>query len=131
MWTCPKCGRGFKRTEQSHYCGKAPATVEEYIKLQSPEIRNHLSEMRLAICRAVPDIKERIAWSMPTYEKLGKTISFAACKEHISLYAGIEAIECFKSELDEFTSKKSAIYFPYHKELPLKLIENIVKSSLK
>ena len=31
MWTCPKCGRAFKRQEQSHYCGKAPETVDEYI----------------------------------------------------------------------------------------------------
>ncbi len=31
MWVCPKCGRAFKNTEQSHYCGKPPATIEEYI----------------------------------------------------------------------------------------------------
>ena len=24
MWTCPKCGRTFKKREQDHYCGKAP-----------------------------------------------------------------------------------------------------------
>ncbi len=29
MWTCPKCGRTFQRQEQSHYCGKAPETVDE------------------------------------------------------------------------------------------------------
>ena len=37
MWTCPKCGRTFKRQEQSHYCGKAPETVEEYIAEQPEE----------------------------------------------------------------------------------------------
>lgn len=34
MWTCPKCGREFKRTNQSHYCGKAPESVDEYIELR-------------------------------------------------------------------------------------------------
>ena len=31
MWTCPNCGREFKRTNQSHFCGSAPETVEAYI----------------------------------------------------------------------------------------------------
>lgn len=34
MWTCPKCGRTFKKREQDHYCGKAPETIEEYIAMQ-------------------------------------------------------------------------------------------------
>ena len=29
MWECPKCGRIFKKTNQDHYCGPAPATIEE------------------------------------------------------------------------------------------------------
>ena len=36
MWTCPKCGRTFRNCNQSHYCGKAPETIEEYI-LGQPE----------------------------------------------------------------------------------------------
>ena len=41
MWTCPKCGREFKRTNQGHYCGKAPENVDEYIELQITEAREH------------------------------------------------------------------------------------------
>lgn len=37
MWTCPKCGREFKRTNQGHYCGKVPENVDEYIELQITE----------------------------------------------------------------------------------------------
>ena len=29
MWTCPKCGRTFRNCNQSHYCGKAPETIED------------------------------------------------------------------------------------------------------
>ena len=42
MWICPKCGREFKRTNQDHYCGKAPETVPEYIDLQPSENHSHL-----------------------------------------------------------------------------------------
>jgi len=64
---------------------------------------------------------------MPTYERAGKSVSFSACKNHVSLYVGSEAIEKFASELSEFTTKKNAVYLPYNKTLPSKLIEDIVK----
>ena len=49
MWTCPKCGRTFKRQEQSHYCGKAPETVDEYIAAQPEEVQEYLKKIREAI----------------------------------------------------------------------------------
>lgn len=127
MWTCPKCGREFKRTNQGHYCGKAPKTVLEYIDSQPIELHSHLTEMMITLQDSVPCIKERILWSMPYYEKEGKAISFSACKNHISFYVGVEAIGEFASELNGFVTKKNAIYFPYHKALPTELIEDIVK----
>lgn len=126
MWICPKCGREFKRTNQGHYCGKAPETVLEYIASQPLETHSHLTEMMTTIQNSVPCADERILWSMPFYEKEGKSVSFSACKKHISLYVGVEAIEEFVSELNEFGTKKNAVYFPYSKELPIELIGKIV-----
>lgn len=127
MWICPKCGREFKRTNQGHYCGKAPKTVSEYIDVQPIDARAHLTEMMTILQNSVPGVTERISWSMPYYEKEGKSISFSACKNHISFYAGAEAIETFALELKEFAAKKNAIYFPYDRELPAKLIDDIAK----
>ena len=127
MWVCPKCGREFGRTNQGHYCGKAPETVSEYIQSQPPEARSYLSRIMNTILSGVPDVKERISWSMPTYEKSGKSVSFAACKRHVSLYVGAGAIEKFASELRGLTTRKSALYLPYDRVLPEKLIEDIVK----
>ena len=127
MWICPKCGREFKRTNQSHYCGKAPETVLEYIDSQPAETQPHLAEMMRILQNSVPGVKERILWSMPYYEKDGKTVSFSACKKYVSFYAGVNAIEKFASELDGFSAKKNAIYFPYDKALPAKLIADIAK----
>ena len=127
MWICPKCGREFKRTNQGHYCGKAPKTVLEYINSHPIETRTHLKEMMFILQNSDPCVKERILWSMPYYEKEEKSISFSACKRHISFYVGVEAIEEFASELEEFVTKKNAIYFPYDRALPTKLIEDIAK----
>ena len=127
MWICPKCGREFKRTNQGHYSGKAPKTVLEYINSQPIETRTHLTEMMFILQNSDPCVKERILWSMPYYEKEEKSISFSACKKHISFYVGAEAIEKFALELNEFVTKKNAIYFPYDRALPTKLIEDIAK----
>jgi len=126
MWKCPKCGREFQRTNQGHYCGKAPADVNEYIESQPSEAHAHLSELRSIILNNIPDVKERIAWSMPVYEREKRSVSFAACKRHISLYTDIETLEKFKSQLSEFEIKKNAVYLPYNKTLPAELIKDIL-----
>lgn len=127
MWKCPKCGREFNRANQGHYCGKAPETVIEYIDSQPPEAHSHLIEMMNILHNSVPNINERISWSMPYYEKDAKAISFSACKKHISFYVGVEAIEEFAPKLSGFVTKKNAIYLPYSKALPAELITDIAK----
>lgn len=74
MWICPKCGREFKRTNQGHYCGKAPETVSEYIDLQPSETQSHLKGLATAIRDNVPNVHECILWSMPYYKKGEKSI---------------------------------------------------------
>ena len=127
MWTCPKCGREFKRTNQGHYCGKAPETIDEYIASQPAEAQKHLVELRKVIHSCVPDVKERIAWSMPYFGKKEKSISMAACKKHISFYVDAEAMEYFLRQGADFAVKKNAIYLPYDKELPVEILETIVR----
>ena len=107
MWVCPKCGREFKRTNQGHYCGKAPESVEEYIQSQPAEAQPHLMELRHIICGSVPGVRERIAWSMPVYEKDGHSV-------------------VFQPQLSGFAVKKNAVYLPHDKAIPTKVIENIV-----
>ena len=129
MWTCPKCGREFKRTNQGHYCGKAPESVDEYIELQILQARIYIIELRNIIQRCVPEVKERIAWSMPLFEKDKHSISLADCKKHISLYVDTKTIEMLKPQLSELEIKKNAIYIPYDKDLPIKTIENVIRQS--
>lgn len=131
MWTCPKCKREFKRKNQGHYCGKAPECVDEYIELQIPEARKHMIKLRSIIQSSVAEVTESIAWSMAVYKKDKHSVSFAACKKHVSFYIDSDILEIFKSQLSDFVIMKNAIYFPYDKELPVKTIENIVKQSFK
>lgn len=127
MWICPDCGRTFKKEKQSHYCGKAPETVGEYIAAWPEEMRPCLEAVRNAIRSAIPEAEEKISWSMPTYRKKHNIIHFAASKKHVGLYPGPDAVEAFKEQLKDYETSRGTIRFPYNKPLPLELIACIAR----
>lgn len=113
MWTCPKCGKEFKSTNQSHYCGEKPKTVEEYILRQDEDKQPDLFLMRQILRQALPEAEERIFWSMPTYWKGQNIVHFAASKKHIGFYPGPEAVAEFSNELEKYSVDKGTIRIPY------------------
>lgn len=125
MWTCPSCGRAFKRQNQSHYCGKAPETIDEYIAAQPEHAQPYLNQIRNTIQEVLPEAQERISWSMPTYWKGHNIIQFAASKKHIGLYPGPAAVAEFSCRLEEYAHSKGTIHFLYSAPLPLDLIADI------
>ena len=127
MWKCPKCGRTFKNENQSHYCGKAPETIDEYILAQNEAVQPRLREIREIFRAAFPDAEERISWSMPTYWKGRNILHFAASKKHLGLYPGGEATTVFAEELKEYDVSKGTIRLPWNKELPTELIQEIAR----
>lgn len=127
MWKCPKCGRAFKKQGQSHYCGKAPETIEEYIAAQPEEVQPYLTELRNALHAALPEAEERISWSMPTYWKTHYIIQFAGFKNHVGLYPGPEAVLEFSERLKEYRTNKGTIQLPYNKPVPAELIADIAR----
>ena len=129
MWTCPNCGREFKRTNQDHYCGKAPASIDEYILKQDIAIQPALICLRNAIHDAIPEAKETIAWSMPTWKRKGNIIHFSVSKNHIGVHVGEAAITHFQERLKGLAVNKSVIRLKFDQEMPLPLIADIAKWS--
>lgn len=127
MWTCPKCGRNFRNNNQSHYCGKAPETVAEYIREQPEEVQPILWQLQETIREAIPDAKEKISWSMPTFWKGCNLIQFAASQKHIGLYPGPEAVEVFADRLEGYPTSKGTIRLPLNQPMPLELIADIAR----
>ena len=119
--------RTFKKREQSHYCGKAPETIEEYIAMQPEGIQQYLKEVRDVLRAALPEAEERISWSMPTYWKEHNIIQFAGFKNHVGLYPGSEAVREFSERLKGYKTSKGAIQFPYSGTVPAELISDIAR----
>lgn len=115
MWTCPACGRTFRNTNQSHYCGEKPRTIDEYILAQDETRQPDLWEMKRILNQALPDAEEHIAWSMPTLRKGHTICHFAASKQHIGYYVGSAAVEQFAHRLTPYKTNKGTIRIPYGK----------------
>lgn len=117
MWTCPKCGRTFKRVNQSHFCGaaKKPQSIEEYIQAQSPEKQADLWQMREILRAALPEAQEKISWGMPTFWQGHNLCHFAAAKHHIGFYPGPEAVAEFLPQLQAAgdSTDKGTVRIPY------------------
>lgn len=126
MWTCPKCGREFKNNNQSHYCGNAPVSIEEYIKSQDMEKQPMLIDLYNAIREAMPDALYKISWSMPAFYK-GKAnvLCFAANKRHIGFYIGTQAVEQFSEKLEGYKAEKGNVHIPYERPLPQSVVTEI------
>ena len=126
MWKCPKCGRGFSREGQSHFCGKIE-TMDQYIEEQEEKARPYLNEVRQILRAAIPEAEERISWSMPTFWKGRNIIHFAASKKHMGLYPGGEATTVFADKLADFDVSRGSIRLSCRKPLPEELIADIAK----
>ena len=127
MWTCPNCGREFKRANQNHYCGKATSSIDEYISRQEEAVQPALVCLKNTIHNAIPEAEETIAWGMPTWKKKGNIIHFAVSKNHIGVYVWPEAVSFFEERLKGFETNKGVIRLKWGQEMPLSLISDIAK----
>ena len=102
-------------------------TIDEYIALYSPEVRERLKALRAVIREAAPEAREKISWRMPTFTLNGDLVHIAAYRNHIGFYPGASGIESFKDRLQGYSWSKGAVQFPHSKPLPYDLVEEIVR----
>ena len=106
--------------------------VDEYIALAPEEVQARLKALRATILAAVPDAQERISYGMPTYEYKGWLMYFAVWKRHIGLYAlTTPVLEAYKDELTGYVTAKGTVQLPLDEELPVALIEELVKAQAR
>lgn len=108
-----------------------PQTVDEYIAVASPDVKEHLERLRTAIIQTAPQAQEGISYEMPVYKLNGALVYFGGFTKHVSLFPGPEAIAAFKEELAGYKTSTGTIQFPADKKIPVTLVKKIVKFRLK
>lgn len=109
-----------------------PQSVDEYIALAPEELQARLKELRATITASAPNVEERMSYGMPTYNYKGRLVYFSLWKKHIGLYAlSPSVLEAHKSELEGYVTPKGTVQLPLDEELPITLIESLVKAQAK
>jgi uncharacterized protein YdhG (YjbR/CyaY superfamily) len=104
--------------------------VDAYLARVPEPARTTLERMRAIIRAASPkSATEGLSYRIPAFFFKGALLSYAAFKDHCSLFPmGSSAIEEFVEELEGFRVTKGTIHFPLDKPLPKVLITKIVKA---
>jgi uncharacterized protein YdhG (YjbR/CyaY superfamily) len=103
-------------------------TIDEYIAVFRPEIREKLQGIRAAIRRAAPDAEEAIRYGIPTFRLEGTNlVHFAAFKDHLSFFPTASGVEQFRQELSSYTISEGTIQIPLDAPVPYDLIERITR----
>lgn len=104
------------------------SVIDEYLKnVENPQ-KTELEKVRQLIKQIVPDAKEVITYGVPGFNYKSKyLITFASFKNHMSIFPGSEAIECYAKQLQEYKTSKGTVQFTVQKPIPENTLVRIIK----
>ena len=106
-------------------------SIDEYTARFPPEVRRVLEQIRRTIRRAAPDAEEAISYQIPAFKLNGVLVYFAAFKKHIGFYPPVKGDARLMKAVSRYAGEKGNLQFPLDEEMPLDLIERIVKHRVK
>ena len=102
------------------------SVVDEYLKTVAAPERAELERIRSMIKKLAPEAAEVMTYGMPGFKYNGHYfISFAAFKDHMSLFPGAEPVAVLEAKLDDFKHAKGTIQFTLDHPLPDALVEEV------
>ena len=87
--------------------------INDYIAEQAESIQPLLKSVLKILRKTLPAAAEKISWQMPTFWQGRNLIHFAAQKNHLGIYPGVEAMAHFAPRLAGYKTSKGAAQFPY------------------
>ncbi len=106
--------------------------IDEYIKTFPTGSQFKLQQIRNIVKKLSPTATETISYGMPTFKLNGKNlVHFAGYKSHIGFYPTPSALTAFEKELSIYKTSKGTAQFKLDEDLPVKLIEKMVKFRIK
>ena len=114
-----------------------PGGVDEYIARHPKGIQDRLNEIKVAIQDAAPGSTETVSYfQMPGYFYTGYDYNgvftwFSFKKPNVRLHVRPPVIQEHKKELAGYITTKAIVSFPADKGIPMTLVKNLVKASIK
>lgn len=106
--------------------------VDAYLAALPQEARVALEKLRKTIRAAAPMAEEVISYQVPTFKYHGPLVSFAAFRNHNSLYVVNPSIlKTFAAELKPYETSGTTIQFSADRPLPATLVKKIVRARME
>ncbi len=114
---------------------KRAPEVDAYIGACPLKARRNLRAFRQAIRAVEPNAVELISYrmpgySVPGYDYKGMFAWFGLQSDYVGLYVRPPTIANHRQELKGYTSTKSAVHFPLDQQVPVGLVQALVRASL-
>lgn len=110
---------------------KTAASVDEYMENIPEKERIVLEKLRKTIRSVAPKAEEVISYQIPTFKYNGGLVSYAAFKNHCSLFPWNAGLIKKIEELKNYSTSKGTIHFTVDKPLPVALVKKIIKARMK
>ncbi|HYM65633.1 MAG TPA: DUF1801 domain-containing protein [Candidatus Sulfotelmatobacter sp.] len=115
-----------------------PGGVDEYIKKCPKVAQGNLKSIRAAILKIAPDAVETVSYfKMPGYFYAGEYayngmfVWFSYKSPYVRLHLWPPVIKNHKEELSDYPTTTAIVSFPQDKDIPMGLVEKLVKESLQ
>lgn len=103
------------------------SVIDNYLKSVPSPQKEELGRVRQIIAQTLPDVEEVITYGMPGFKYKKKyLISFAAFKDHLSIFPGAEVVETLQNKLNGYKTSKGTIQFTLQKPLSETLLKEVV-----
>lgn len=100
--------------------------ISDYILNQDSKQKEVLLSIRKVIKDMLSNAEEKMSYGVPSFKLDGKSILYAAFKNHVGIYPDPSIIEYFSDDLKEYETSKGKIKFDLEKPIPFDLIRKIV-----
>ncbi len=114
-----------------------PGGVDEYISAQPDYVQDNLRKIRSVILAIAPESIETVSYfqipgySYGNYDYNGMFVWFSFKKPYVRLHLRPPVIDNYKKQLKGYVTTRSIVSFSVDKDLPVGLVKDLVKSSLK
>ncbi|EQA38850.1 PF08818 domain protein [Leptospira inadai serovar Lyme str. 10] len=105
--------------------------IEDYIKRSSEIRKSRMQELLDFMRTEYPDLRESLKYKMPTFERNGKSISFANQKNYLSIYFPEESyVRAFRAKASGIASGKTCINLKDKDKVPMVYLKTLLKKAL-
>ena len=104
------------------------ASIQAYLNQFPRPVQTRLKTLQDLVESMEGDFEATLSYGVIGYRnQRGFLCHFGAYEKHLGFYPGPQVVALFSSELKAYKHAKGSIQFPHHLELPLDLIQRMLK----